>query len=434
MQTFVSTPFGGRGLTRDMLASQSATQEFIERPDACDAVAHKWRLFRSLTEAKRPLGLRDRDLSVLHALLSCHSETMLTLPAAGGGIVVFPSNRELSIRAHGMAPSTLRRHLANLVTAGLILRRDSANGKRFARKGADGAIAEAFGFDLTPLLARAAEIERRAEAARAEHRAITLLREKITLARRDIAKMIELGVTERIPADWRALQTGFAALAGHVARNLPRADLEQLAARVAAFAADVRKLLETRPKEAKMSASESQTERHIQNQTTDTSDLEPGLRNGRGAEAANAPAPDNRAPSPAPDPATRPAPGAEARSWPLGMVLDACPDIVDFARGAEIANWRDFRAAAATLRPALGVSPDAWAQAVAVLGEQDAAIVLAAILQRGEEIRSAGGYLRRLTEKARAGAFSLGPLLMARLRGKAGGKGAGKTARPAFAL
>lgn len=424
MQTFVSTPFGGRGLTRDMLASQSATREFIERPDACDAVAHKWRLFRSLTEAKRPLGLRDRDLSVLHALLSCHSETMLTLPAAGGGIVVFPSNRELSIRAHGMAPSTLRRHLANLVTAGLILRRDSANGKRFARKGADGAIAEAFGFDLTPLLARAAEIERLAEAARAEHRAIALLREKITLARRDIAKMIELGVTERIPADWRALQTGFAALAGHVARNLPRADLERLAARVAAFASDVRKLLETRSKEAKMSASESQTERHIQNQTTDTSDLEPGLRNGRGAVAANAPAPDKSSPdnpAPSPDPA--------ARSWPLGMVLDACPDIVDFARGAEIANWRDFRAAASTLRPALGVSPDAWAQAVDVLGEQDAGIVLAAILQRGEEIRSAGGYLRRLTEKARAGAFSLGPLLMARLRGKAGGK----TARPALA-
>jgi hypothetical protein len=41
------------------------------------------------------------------------------------------------------------------------------------------------------------------------------------------------------------------------------------------------------------------------------------------------------------------------------------------------------------------------------------------ILQRGEEIKSAGGYLRVLTAKARAGEFSLGPVLMALLRGKA---------------
>ena len=49
----------------------------------------------------------------------------------------------------------------------------------------------------------------------------------------------------------------------------------------------------------------------------------------------------------------------------------------------------------------------------------DTSIVIAAILQRGEEIKSAGGYLRVLTAKARAGEFSLGPVLMALLRGKA---------------
>ncbi len=49
-------------------------------------------------------------------------------------------------------------------------------------------------------------------------------------------------------------------------------------------------------------------------------------------------------------------------------------------------------------------------------GEIPAAIVVAAILQKGEEVRSAGGYLRSLTEKARAGQLSLGPILMALLR------------------
>ena len=101
------------------------------------------------------------------------------------------------------------------------------------------------------------------------------------------------------------------------------------------------------------------------------------------------------------------------------MVLEACPDILDFASGG-ISSWRDLATTAAVVRSAIGVSPDAWAQALEVLGEHDASIVIAAILQRGEEIKSAGGYLRVLTAKARAGEFSLGPVLMALLRGKAG--------------
>ncbi len=54
----------------------------------------------------------------------------------------------------GMPASTLRRHLAVLVDAGLIVRRDSPNGKRYARKNRAGAIELAFGFDLSPLVVR----------------------------------------------------------------------------------------------------------------------------------------------------------------------------------------------------------------------------------------------------------------------------------------
>src|SRR5208337_1534962 len=145
MQTQPTTPFGRRPLSLAMVASQTATEDFAARPGATEAVVHKWRLFRALTEAKEQLKVTDRALSVLHALLSFHQETALSLPAtdsksAGAdssspGIVVFPSNKELSIRANGMAPATLRRHLACLVDAGLIIRRDSPNGKRFARRG-----------------------------------------------------------------------------------------------------------------------------------------------------------------------------------------------------------------------------------------------------------------------------------------------------------
>jgi replication initiation protein RepC len=47
------------------------------------------------------------------------------------------------------------------------------------------------------------------------------------------------------------------------------------------------------------------------------------------------------------------------------------------------------------------------------MGPEAAAIVVACILQRARHINSAGGYLRALTEKAGAGEFSVGPMLMA---------------------
>ncbi|AHK46440.1 replication protein RepC [Ensifer adhaerens OV14] len=45
-----------------------------------------------------------------------------------------------------------------------------------------------------------------------------------------------------------------------------------------------------------------------------------------------------------------------------------------------------------------------------------AAATMACILERAGHINSAGGYLRNLTDKARRGLFSLGPVLMALLR------------------
>ncbi|AZG78786.1 plasmid replication protein RepC [Methylocystis rosea] len=432
MRTHPTTPFGRRSLSLAMVASQAATKEFASRPDAPETVVHKWRLFRALTEAKAPLGVTDRALSVLHALLSFHQETALTLPEkdvkapendATDGIIVFPSNKELSIRAHGMAPATLRRHIAMLIDAGLIIRRDSPNGKRFARRGRGGEVEDAFGFDLTPLIARASEIENLAEEVRAENRAMALLREKVTLTRRDIVKMIATGMEEGVSGDWEGFHLHYATLSSRYARNILRADLEALADELAALAAEIRKLLETHVKAHNKSANESQSERHIQNQKTNISDLEPSLRKGRaepsglhdqGAGAPSAPLPEvlggatpERNPKVAPP-----------RTYPLGMVLEACPDILDFASDG-ISSWRDLAATAALVRPALGVSPDAWAQALQVLGEHDASIVIAAILQRGDQIKCAGGYLRVLTAKAGAGEFSLGPVLMALLRGKA---------------
>ena len=103
-------------------------------------------------------------------------------------------------------------------------------------------------------------------------------------------------------------------------------------------------------------------------------------------------------------------------------MLKACPKIADYAPNG-ITVWRDLMATAAQVRGYLGVSPSAYEDACHVMGPETAAIVVACILQRANHINSAGGYLRALTEKARAGQFSVGPMLMAALK-------ANETAQP----
>lgn len=391
-----TTPFGRRSLTLAHVATQALANA---RPT--DKVVHKWILFRSICTAKLRLGVSDRALSVLNALLTFHPDTTL----GGDGLIVFPSNEQLSIRAHGMAPATLRRHLALLVDAGLIVRRDSPNGKRFARRGGDGEIETAFGFDLGPLVARADEIEQLAVGVEAAQRALRVAKERITICRRDIVKMIATGLEEGVPSragrigftSWIAAEEAYRAIMGGLPRTASLELLEEVAKALGALADDILIVLESHAKPQNPSANESQTERHIQNSNPETPiDFEPGFRKSQGARK---------------EARLRTVVGSTG-SFPLGMILDACPDIIDYARGG-ISNWRDFLATAAAVRPMLGISPSAWEEASAVMGEGDAAIVIAAMLQRTDSIANAGGYLRELTRKSEAGEFSVGPMLMA---------------------
>jgi replication initiation protein RepC len=391
-----TTPFGRRSLSLAHVASQAIAKA---RPP--EQAVHKWQVFRAICTAKARIGVSERALAVLDALLSFHPETTLS----GDGLIVFPSNQQLALRAHGMAPTTLRRHLAALVEGGLVIRRDSPNGKRFARKGRGGTIEMAFGFDLSPLVARAEEFEAWAEVVRAEERALKLVRERITLCRRDIAKMIATGVEEGVPtrragrgpSDWSEVHALYRCILDRIPRTATRHEFEPIADELTTLASEVLSLLEDHVKTKNMASNESQTGRHVQNSNPNHPiDFEPASQEGTGAK----PEPQSEA--------TRP----PFQMFPLGMVLEACPDIVDYAKGG-IANWRDFLAVATMVRSMLGISPSAWEAAQSVMGELPAAIVVAAILQRGAAIASAGGYLRELTRKAEAGEFSLGPMLMA---------------------
>lgn len=109
----------------------------------------------------RDLGIRQGAVVVLDALLSC-------LPCQGADgreapvspatlLTVYASNETLCFRAKGLTDRQLRRHLETLEHAGLIQRRDSANGKRFPVM-QHGKPIGAFGLDLSPLFAQANEL------------------------------------------------------------------------------------------------------------------------------------------------------------------------------------------------------------------------------------------------------------------------------------
>jgi len=392
-----TAPFGRRALTLGQVAAR-----MVAKGRSPETAAHKWQVFRAICTARRKLGVSERALAVLDALLSFHPETVLS----GDGLVVFPSNAQLSLRAHGMAVSTLRRHLAALVDAGLVLRRDSPNGKRYARKSRDGEIDKAFGFDLAPLAARAAEFEALAEEIRAEERARRYAKERITLARRDLAKSIAAGIEENVaipvepgrPTTWSGFHGLYRELVGRIGQATELAAAEDLAGELSRLADVVLNILETHIKVEITSGNESQNERHLQNSNSCASpDLEPAFEKS-GVEEPTA--------------VVAVAANKRKTQLPLSLVLQACPDIEDYARGG-VTNYRDLLAATHVARAALGVSPSAWEAAIAAIGELDAAIAVAAILQRGAAIVSAGGYLRELTRKAQGGQFSVGPMLMA---------------------
>ncbi|MBY3264620.1 replication initiation protein RepC [Rhizobium laguerreae] len=390
---YVSTPFGRRSMTLGMLARQESASKVDP-----DASVDKWKIFRALCEAKDVVGVSDRALAVLNALLTFYPKNEI---AEANGFVVFPSNEQLSLRTHGMAGTTLRRNLAMLVEAGLIIRRDSPNGKRFARRNGEGGLGEAFGFSLAPLLVRAREIEAQAAQVMAAKLEWKRLRERLTLCRRDITKLIEIALEEEVAGEWIEMQKHFNLLSASLPRRPSAAEMESLLADLEAFRELLVKTLESKSKTEKTDANDNQTGRHIQNSNPHPiSELEPGFEPKQGAKPEEEPRHWREPP----------------KSFPLAMVLQACPEIIAYGPGGGIGSWRDLMAAAVIVRSTLGVSPSAYQLACDVMGPENAATVIACILERGGHINSAGGYLRDLTRRAERGEFSLGPMLMALMR------------------
>ncbi|MEO9575352.1 MAG: plasmid replication protein RepC [Tateyamaria sp.] len=388
MERLVTTPFGQRPMTAGLLKAAARANDAPTLPHV-----DKWELLRTLCTARAAFGITDREIGVLEALLSFHPEKLL---GGNADMVVFPSNRALMERCHGMAESTLRRHLASLVDAGLILRHDSPNGKRYARRDADGEVLRAFGFDLSPLLVRAPEISQAAEVAHVAAERLRTLREEVSLQKRDAQKMALYGQEQGHIGPWEDLLVDLLDVTRLMRRKLSLAELEEVCVHVSELLDQVLHFIS---EAEEMSGNDVVSERHYQNSNTDTSDLEPCLEKSRAVDVDTQKAEDTTS-------------GKPEVPIPLGLVLRAVPEALEYAQGS-INSFADLARLGAFLRGMIGISPSAWQDAVDAMGAEVAGITVCCLLQRIDDIRAPGGYLRKLTEQAQIGKYSVARVVMA---------------------
>lgn len=414
--SLATTPFGGGRFSIALFKAQKSLSDrraALKDGSNITGKVDKWQFLRALTEAKAAFALTDRAIAVLEALMSFHQEKELD---GTEDIIVFPSNRELALRARGMSEPTLRRHVATLIKAGFLLRKDSPNGKRFARKGQGGLVEEAFGFNLAPSALMAPDVFEEADKAR--HLALELrkARGEVTLHLRDISKMIEAayedGIAQDDPDQWFGFTNRLKDLSGRVSRHASLRETSDRCQHLVGLRADVESAFlagmkdehfesedeiasgeetpETSSKNKKTTCNAAQNERHIQNSKPDSL-FELELRNNeaKGREAFERPDPE----------AIR-----------LSELKEACPEFAEYALDG-LKSWADARKAADLARPMLGISKNAWHEAVEAMGQGGAIVVLAYLIERAGEIKSAGGYLRSLTDRASTGKLRLRPMV-----------------------
>ncbi|MBA8840577.1 replication initiation protein RepC [Ochrobactrum sp. RH2CCR150] len=363
---------------------------------------NRWTIYKELCIAKSVFGINDRCLAVMSSLLSFLPGNEIGIE---GGLVVFPSNRQLSLRAHGMPESTVRRHIAALIESGLIARRDSPNGKRYAYKDEAGRIEEAFGFSFAPLLERADEIAQAAKQVQTEAALLKRTREQITLQRRDLAQIIDVALTDHQSDFWLAVHTRFRAIVDAIPRRAALSEMTAILNDLTTLRSEIDNTLIHRDNAAEMSANHAQNERHHIESLPESY-----------FESQNFKKNDLKEPSPQSSlPTLHTSCCQPTQSISLDTVLRAYPDIIEYGSKG-ITSWRDLIDATKIVSTFLGITQSAYRDACEVLGMEGTSATIAGILQRVTEIGSAGGYLRSLTQKARAGEFSVAQMLLVQLK------------------
>lgn len=257
MQMHISTtPVGRRSMTHAVL---SALEKAVPAKEGRSI--DKWAAYEAIKACHREIGISSRSLTVLYAMISFVPDKELTDRES---LIVWPSNASLCNRCHAISEATLRRAIAELVETGIIVRRDSPNGKRYARRGEGGQLQRAFGFDLTPVITRHAEFADRARMARSLQQTLLARREELSILRREIIKMLEFCEAEGTEIDVEKLKTLYFARTRDLSRKMTLDTIEATIASLRPILEEISNSLNSMHNVQNMTASALQNERHIE--------------------------------------------------------------------------------------------------------------------------------------------------------------------------
>ncbi|MBX5130687.1 replication protein C [Rhizobium lentis] len=294
-----------------------------------------------------------------------------------GRILVWPSNEFLAERT-GIPERSIRFALARLIEEGVIVSKDSPNGKRFAQRSPSGQIIRAYGFDLSPLLARRPEFLARLEALKEMERERSAAFDELTIHRRSAQE---------------ALRT--------LAEAYPSVDISDLTARAL-------ELVRVTPRRSGAGSADPHRERWRElREEAEARYYTASAGNNCRHKDNNKYAPDQSCNNGYENVEETPAPQTDLRDLKL-----ACPDAMEFL--GDVRHDLELVAAAGRMRGAFGVSPSAWEEARREIGPVPAAATLVWVIQiqsrpapGAEQIKNVGGYFRAMCRLIREGRVNL---------------------------
>jgi replication initiation protein RepC len=374
---------GGRRLRHAALVARELALE------AGRTVTRK-ELSAAARDAAKALNLPTTPRVVLSELVACWGEQ------GWERLLVWPSNDYLVGRT-ALTDRAIRKSIRKLVDLGLIVPKDSPNGKRYAVKDLAGEIIDAFGFDLTPVYARRGEWATRLIEQKQLRQAQKQAFDEVTICRRATEEALN-ALTEHYP---------------DIDRSTLEGDLKVLRAKTpvrskASLPPDLLgewSLLRSRAEQAFLDAGNGGTSfRHTNN------------NNGSPSEPCNKGFPKKAE-------AVRLTEQTSEHLSPE-LILEACPTLSDY--GQPVWDLADIVSAGRYLRAALGAHESAWAEAVEEIGTVRAALAVIYVLQLYEDdaarnggesrIKNPGGYFRALTRMVKSGKIDLAVELLAMRR------------------
>ena len=375
------------------------------------------------------LGLRP---SVVHAIDWLFRFTNAVDWQPSSRPIVWPS-AIMQQQELGLGPSQVKNLNRHLVELGLVVMKDSPNGKRYGRRDSKGRIIEAYGFDLSPLASRFTEFRAVAEEGREERARLQALKRRATIARNGIRQLLDTAVEQGISGEeWETRRVASAVASRGIAGRNRSIEMETAVAGLEQALSDMRRYLEfvldaRRTKEAQGSIElvnlgpkglencpHITTTNHLQNlkdtvfasKKSSRSPVLPGKdRPSKGLGnhlTSSATTHEQQRPG-----KVRMDTGSLLKITPMELIKLA-PRLKTYLNN-QTPTWPEIVDAADWLRDEMGISKFIWGDACLVMGREQAAIAVAVVSAKPlDHFRSTpGGYFHGLIAKAKIGELHL---------------------------